>query len=68
MRSLTDILKLVRNGLAIYGGYCLLRGPVADSMEKRLDRMFDKAEDRINMIFTGQPKERPIEVEYEEVK
>ncbi len=68
MRSLTDILKLVRNGLAIYGGYCLLSGPVADSMEKRFDRMFDKVEDRINMIFTGQPKESPIEVEYEEVK
>jgi len=68
MRGLSDIFRAFRNGLAIYGGVCLISGVTVDQIEKKWDRILDKTEDRINMIFTGRPKERVIEVEYEEVK
>ena len=68
MRGLTDIFRAIRNGLAIYGGVCLISGVTVDQIEKKWDKILDKTEDRINMIFTGKPKERVIEVEYEEVE
>lgn len=68
MRRITDILRAIRNGLAIYGGVCLVSGVTVDQLEKKWDRILDKTEDRLNMIFYGKPKERVIEVEYEEVK
>lgn len=68
MRPVTDILRAIRNGLAIYGGICLVSGVTVDQIEKKWDRILDKTEDRLSMIFYGKPKERVIEVEYEEVK
>lgn len=68
MRPVTDILRAIRNGLAIYGGICLVSGVTVDQIEKKWDRILDKTEDRLSMMFYGHPKERVIEVEYEEVQ
>lgn len=67
MRGLTDIFRAIRNGLAIYGGVCLISGVTVDQLEKKWDKILDKTEDRLCMWITGKPKERPIEVEFEEV-
>lgn len=68
MRTMTDVFRAIRNSLAIYGGICLVSGVTVDQIEKKWDRILDKTEDRLNMIFYGKPKERVIEVEFEEVK
>ena len=67
MRRLNDICKGIRNALAIYGGLCILTGVTVDQLEKNWDRIMDKTEERIGMIFGYKTKEPPIEVEYKEV-
>lgn len=67
MRPLTDIFRAVRNGLAIYGGLCLISGVTVDQIERKWDKILDKTEDRVNTLIFGKPKEQVIEVEYEEV-
>lgn len=68
MRSMTDIFRAVRNGLAIYGGLCLISGVTVDQIERKWDKILDKTEDRVNTLIFGKPKERVIEVEYQEVE
>lgn len=68
MRSMIDIFRAVRNGLAIYGGLCLISGVTVDQIEKKWDRILDKTEDRFNTLIFGKPKDRVIEVEYQEVE
>ena len=61
------IFAIREGGLAIYGGVCLISGVTVDQIEKKWDKILDKTEDRINTVIFGRPKERVIEVEYEEV-
>jgi hypothetical protein len=68
MRSMTDIFRAVRNGLAIYGGLCLISGVTVDQIERKWDKILDKTEDRVNTLIFGKPKERVIEVEFQEVE
>ena len=68
MRSMKDILKVIRNGLAIYGGWCLLSGSASKKLEGRWRDMIDYTDDKIHEWAYGEPKEKVIEVDYEEVK
>ena len=67
MRKLSDICRTVRNGLALYGGLCLLGGITIDHVERKWTQILNKTEDRIHELMYGSPVKRPIEVEFKEV-
>lgn len=54
MQSTIDILKAIRNGLAVYGGLCLISGVTIQQIEKACTKILDH-------------KNRPIEVAWWEV-
>jgi len=68
MRTAKDILALVRNGLAIYGTYCILSEHVSKRIEKSWDKIVDRTEEKLHEFIYGEPKEKIIEVDYEEVE
>lgn len=68
MRTANDVWKLVRNGLAIYGGYCLLSGTASKKLENSWNRIVDHTEEKLHEFVYGEPKEKVIEAEFEEVK
>lgn len=68
MRKLNDILRLVRNGLALYGGYCLIAGNVARKMETSWNNIVDHTEEKLHEFVYGEQKEKVIDAEFEEVK
>lgn len=67
MRSFKDILKIIRNGLAIYGAACLVTGWASDRMEKSWNRVVSRTEDSIHEFIYGEPKEVIIDGECQEV-
>lgn len=62
MRTL-DFFKLVRTGLAIYGGYCLVTGVASKKIKENWNEILDGVEKRIGGFF-GVDIQKPIEVEY----
>ncbi len=67
MKYWKDIFRGMRNALALYGGLCILTGVTVQQLERNWNKICDKTEDRLSQLIFGKPKERPIEVEYEEV-
>ena len=61
------IFKGIRNALALYGAACIVSGVTVTQLERRWYKILDNTEDRLNQWLYGVPKERPIEVEYQEV-
>lgn len=57
-------LKTIRNGLAIYGGLCL----VAGAADRYIDRNINRLMDNVWYALGITPKERVIEVDFEEVR
>ena len=67
MQVCKKIFRSFRNAMAIYGTACLISGVTVDMLERKWHNILDETEDRLCMWLTGKPKERPIEVEFEEV-
>lgn len=62
--------KLVRNGLMIYGGVCLISGRARHNLDRRLNAFIDRAGERLEEFLGVRPmkeKETVIEAEFEEV-
>lgn len=68
MQKMTDILRGVRNALALYGGVCLVSGVTMQQLEKNWDKICDKTGDRLSEWIFGKPREKIYEAEFEEVE